>query len=163
MNQHIPRRVAIWIDHQSAILIMFGDNRQGDRTVIASGADPHIRSSGSYRPHEAHRRETLRHFYKAVARRLDPGDMVVILGPGPCKYELRRHIERHEGLAGRVVALIGAPRLTDAELLARAETMLNTLPGAAPAEATAMPVKKRRSQAAAPHPSHSNKRGPYDS
>ena len=128
MSHHTPRHVAIWIDHQSAILIVFGSDRPGERTVIASGAEPHMRGSGPYRPFEAHRRETLRHFYKAVTRRLDPDDMVVILGPGPCKHELRRHIERHEGFAGQIVAVIGTPRLTDAELIARAETALNALP-----------------------------------
>ena len=105
--------------------------------MLYSGAEPHIPGGrGSRRRLEAHRQEALRHFYKAVARPLEPGDTIVSLGSGMCKHEFRRHIERHQGLAGRVIAVIAAPRMTDAELIACAEAIFNadrsgTPPGAA--------------------------------
>jgi hypothetical protein len=137
MNQRIARRVVIWIDHHQAILITFAGDHPGARTVLYSGAEPHIRDGrGSRRRLEAHRQEALRHFYKAVARPLEPGDTIVILGSGMCKHEFRRHIERHQGLAGRVMAVIAAPRLTDAELIACAEAFFDADRGGTPSGAT---------------------------
>jgi hypothetical protein len=126
MAQHIARRIVIWIDHQAAVLVTLAGNHPGRKWVVYSNADPRTRGgSGPQHRLEAHRQEALRRFYKAVARSLDPGDTILILGPDPCKHELRRHIEDHHGLAGKVVALLGAPRLSDAELVALGEAFFS--------------------------------------
>jgi peptide subunit release factor 1 (eRF1) len=127
MNQETPRRVAIWIDHREAILATFVGNHIKAEGHISSDAGPHTHGGGwSQRRIEAHRYEMLKHFYEEVVHHLGPVDEILILGPGQAKLELRKHIEHHKGLKGRVRALANAPHLTEAELITQAETLFNS-------------------------------------
>jgi len=68
----------------------------------------------------------LKHFYDEVVHYLSSADDVLILGPGQAKHELRRRIEHHKILKGKVLALINASRLTEAELIDQAEAFFGS-------------------------------------
>jgi peptide subunit release factor 1 (eRF1) len=122
MNRHIPRRVAIWIDHREAVLITFhGEQVTGEEEVF-SEAGPHTHGGG-WAQHriEAHRHEVLKHYYEEVLQHLGPVDEILILGPGQAKHELHQDIEHHKGLRGKVLAARSASRLTEQEVIAEAE------------------------------------------
>jgi peptide subunit release factor 1 (eRF1) len=122
MNRHIPRRVAVWIDHREAILIGFrGEEITGERELFSEvGSHTH---GGGWAQHriEAHRHELLKHYYDEVIQHLGPVDEILILGPGQAKHELRQSIEQHKGLRGKVMAVCSASRLTEQEVIAEAE------------------------------------------
>jgi hypothetical protein len=99
MTQQMPRRVAIWIDHQTAILTMFVGAHPDAEEIFHSSAGPHTHGGGwSQHRIDAHRHEVLNHYYDEVIHHLGPVDEILILRPGQAKYELHRRIEHHKGL-----------------------------------------------------------------
>lgn len=122
MTHDMPRRVAIWIDHQEAILITFRGEAVIGKEDLFSEAGPHTHGGG-WAQHriEAHRHEVLKHYYEEVIGHLGPVDEILILGPGQAKYELHHSVDHHKGLRGKVVAVRSASRLTKHELIAEAD------------------------------------------
>ena len=122
MNHHMPRRVAIWIDHREAILITLNGAQVIDEEEVFSEAGPHTHGGGwSQHRFESHRHEILKHYYEEVIGHLGPVDEILILGPGQAKNEVHHTIDHHKGLRGKVVAIRSAPRLTEQELIGEAE------------------------------------------
>ena len=121
MNRQMPRRVAIWIDHREAILVFIRGEQVTSEEELFSEAGSHTHGGG-WAQHriEAHRHEMLKHYYEEVIQRLGPVDEILILGPGQAKHELHRSIDHHRGLKGKVVAVRGADRLTEQEVIAKA-------------------------------------------
>jgi hypothetical protein len=111
MRGTTPRHVAIWIEDQQALLLVFG-------------TDPADRSSG-HQPGDgwsqylvtARQTRSVQEYYHAVLTHLEPQDKILLLGPGPFKYELRKQIKQQDGLKGRVVGLRQASRLDGVELV----------------------------------------------
>ena len=122
MNRDNLRRVAIWVDHREAIMVLFvGDHLDREKEILA-GADSPVRDVNLPQYHlETHRHEVLKQYYDDVIQRLGPVDEILILGPGQAKHELRKRIEHHKGLKGKVVGLSTAPPLTEAQLVSKAE------------------------------------------
>ena len=122
MNHQMPRRVAIWLDHREAILITFrGEQVTGEEELFSEvGSHTH---GGGWAQHriEAHRHEVLKHYYEEVIQHLGPVDEILLLGPGQAKHELHQSIDHHKGLRGKVIAVQGADRLTEQEVIAEAE------------------------------------------
>jgi peptide subunit release factor 1 (eRF1) len=122
MNHDIARRVAIWIDHREAILIVFRGEAVIDEEELFSEAGPRTHGGGwAQRRIEAHRHEMLKHYYEEVIGHLGPVDEILILGPGQAKHELHQSIEHHKGLRGKVMAVRNTSRLTEQEVVAEAE------------------------------------------
>ena len=128
MSEHNPRYIAIWIDHRSATVLTFtGDNLEREQEFL-SNAGPHTHGGGwSQRRIEAHRHEMLKHFYEEIIQHLGPVDEILILGPGQAKYELKKRIEHHKGLKGKVMDLDSAPEMSEVELIAQAEAFFRSL------------------------------------
>ena len=128
MSHQLPLRVAIWIDHREAILIAFrGEQIIGEKDLY-SEARPHTHGGGwSQHRIEAHRHEVLKHYYERVIRHLGPVDEILIMGPGQAKRELHHSIEHHKGLRGKVVAVRSTSRLTEQEVIAKAEKVFDGL------------------------------------
>ena len=95
MNRDNLRRVAIWVDHREAIMVLFvGDHLDREKEILA-GADSPVRDVNLPRYHlETHRHEVLKQYYDDVIQRLGPVDEILILGPGQAKHELRKRILR---------------------------------------------------------------------
>ncbi len=128
MSEHNSRYIAIWIDHRSATVLTFtGDNLEREQEFL-SNAGPHTHGGGwSQRRIEAHRHEMLKHFYEEVIHHLGPVDEILILGPGQAKYELSKRIDHHRGLKGKVMAIVNAQELSEADLITQAEAFFASL------------------------------------
>jgi peptide subunit release factor 1 (eRF1) len=122
MNRHKPRRVVIWIDHREAILIALRGEQVTGEEELFSDAGPRTHGGG-WAQHriESHRHEVLKHYYEEVIQHLGSVDDILILGPGQAKHELRQTVEHHKGLRGKVMAVRGTSRLSEAEMIAEAE------------------------------------------
>ena len=129
MTQHIPRRVAIWVDHRTAILAAFSGDHLDQEKELYSSASPHTHGGGWSQHHfEAHRHTILQHYYDEIVHHLGPVDEILILGPGQGKHELAQRIDRHKGLKGKIVAIQNADKLTTEELVAEAIGIFETQP-----------------------------------
>ncbi len=128
MSKHDPRYIAIWIDHRLASALTFtGENLDREQEFL-SNAGSHTHGGGwSQRRIEAHRREMLKHFYEEVIQHLGPVDEILILGPGQAKYELKKRIDHHKGLKGKVMDLVSAPEMSELELITQAEAFFKSL------------------------------------
>jgi stalled ribosome rescue protein Dom34 len=127
MSHDMPRRVAIWIDHREAILIVFRGEVVIGENELLSEAGPHSHGGGwSQHRIEAHRHEVLKHYYEEVIQHLGSVDEILILGPGQAKHELHHSIDHHKGLKGKVTALHSTPRLTEREVIAEAERVFGS-------------------------------------
>jgi len=126
MNQQNPRRVAVWLDQRIAILVAFEGECLEAEEEIVSEAGPHTHGGGwSQHRIEAHRHELLKHFYEEIVDHLGAVDEILIVGPGQAKHDLRKHIEHHKGLKGKVVELETVDKMTEKELVARAESFFD--------------------------------------
>jgi peptide subunit release factor 1 (eRF1) len=128
MYEHNPRYIAIWIDHRSATVLTFtGENLEREHEFL-SDAGSHTHGGGwSQRRIEAHRHEVLKHFYEEIIQHLGPVDEILILGPGQAKYELKKRLEHHKGLKGKVMDVVSAPEMSEVELIAQAEAFFGSL------------------------------------
>jgi len=129
-HNHINnRQIAIWVDHQEAFLAKFQDEQLSREEEIISeiGSDTHGR--GWQRHYfEAHHHEQLKHFYDEIVEHLGTVDEILIMGPGQAKHELRRRIEHHKGLRGKVVDLKTKDKISEDQFIQEAEAYFNLLP-----------------------------------
>ena len=111
MTDAHPRHVVIWLDGYHAVLLVLENE---------SSAVPHLQGSGDgclQRQIDARQCWSMHHYHDAVLAYLEPENEILLLGPGQAKQELRRQIERHRGLKGKVVGLYHASELATAELV----------------------------------------------
>jgi peptide subunit release factor 1 (eRF1) len=121
MTQHTPRRVAVWIDHRTAILATFSGDHLDKEDELPASVIPHTHGRDwSQHSFEAHRHAVLQHYYDEIVHHLGPADEILILGPGQGKHELIQRIEHHKGLRGKIVAVQDADKMTEEELVAKA-------------------------------------------
>jgi hypothetical protein len=111
MERQVSRHVAIWIDVLQAVLLSFQteSSEKGIPDGPAEGWSQTIVNAQQYLLKQQ--------YYNAVLYHLEPQDEILILGPCQAKRELRKLIERHDGLRGTVVGMYSASRLTKADLI----------------------------------------------
>lgn len=124
MTQHPSRRVAIWMDHRTALLATFIDDQFKKMEEVQMQEErPDDELHHVHNHHrEAHHSEWLKHYYEAIVHHLASTDEILIIGPGQAKFKLHHQIERHIGLKNKVVAVENAEKMADEELLHWAET-----------------------------------------
>jgi len=111
MTHAASRRVAIWIDHHEAILLVFEvdpSNSSGPHGSAEDWPQHHV---------DAEQYPLMQQYYDAVLFYLEPNDEILILGPGQAKHELCQWIEQHRSMRGKVVGLYDASRLAEIELV----------------------------------------------
>ena len=92
-------------------------------TRLRSSLRPHghyhgAQDGGGEKKYEARHAQGLSHFVDAVARHVERGDEVVILGPGDSKGELARRIRQIKSLKGVATTTTAADKLTEAQIVA---------------------------------------------
>ena len=128
-NHSTTRQIAIWVDHQEAILAKFQNEQLTREEEIDSEVSPRTHGGGwSQHRIEAHRHEQLNHFYDEVVEHLGTVDRILILGPGQAKHELRARIEHHKGLRGKVVDLKTTDKITEEQFIQEAKEYFDLLP-----------------------------------
>ena len=111
MIRKVPRHIAIWIDAHQAILQISEAEPFGQSTLHRPG------EGWSQGRVDAQQYPSAQQYYGAVLAHLEPLDEILILGPGRTKLELRRQIEKQEGLKGKVVGLYHASTLAEVEVI----------------------------------------------
>jgi hypothetical protein len=125
----------VWIDSREAIIVRW-QNGSAEVGRVESEVPAHRRATGHVRHDptfrhggggspqtagEPHRLEHLKRFVAQVANRLQPGDDLLILGPGTVHERLQRHLAHSDSHHGRHrdIASGDSARLTDRQLIAR--------------------------------------------
>ncbi|HTO77478.1 MAG TPA: hypothetical protein VMQ61_15500 [Thermoanaerobaculia bacterium] len=117
------RDVTVWIDHREAVFAtLTGEGEVTSR--LESNVEKHTRFSirkehGAEDQYERRYAEHLRKYFDAVISRLRDAEAILILGPGEAKHQLEKRLGE-EGLAGRIVAVVTADKMTDPQIAARA-------------------------------------------
>jgi len=129
-HNHINnRQIAIWVDHQEAFLAKFQDEQLSREEEIISETDTDTHGRGWQRHHfETHHHEQLKHFYDEIVEHLGTVDEILIMGPGQAKHELRKRIEHHKGLRGKVVDLKTTDKISEDQFIQEAEEYFDLLP-----------------------------------
>jgi len=125
--------VAVWIDQRTALLVKYLGDLLPDDDQRRLGTALHMRHGVWSEQHFGDYQHThVKHFYDQIIRHLEPGDEVLILGPGEAKHILHQQISSHEGSRGEVVEVQNAHEMTERELVRQAEDYFGGLLHQAP-------------------------------
>jgi len=127
----MTRLVGLWIDHRKAVIVMVSDKGEETRVIESDverqpGRFAGVRSTTPYESQKVpadDRREKeftghLHAYYDEVIAAIRDAESIMIFGPGEAKGELRSRLERDK-LAGRVVAVETADKMTDRQIAAK--------------------------------------------
>lgn len=115
-------QLGIWIDQKHAIIVSVARDHSAI-TRLRSSIRPHrhyhgAQDGGGEKKYEARHAQSVAHFIDAVARHVEPGDDVFILGPGEAKQALARRIRQIKPLKRSAPSVRPADKLTEAQLVA---------------------------------------------
>lgn len=115
-------KLGIWIDHKKAVIVSVARDHSAV-TRLQSSVRPHrhyhgAQDGGGEKKYEARHEQGVAHFVDAVARHVERGDEVLILGPGESKSALARRIRKIKSLKGVATTTTAADKLTEPQLVA---------------------------------------------
>jgi stalled ribosome rescue protein Dom34 len=118
----VNAKLGIWIDRKKAVIVSVARDHSAV-THLRSSLRPHrayhgAQDGGGEKKYEARHEQGVAHFLDAVARHVERGDEVFILGPGESKGALARRIRQIKSLKGVATTTTAADKLTDAQLVA---------------------------------------------
>jgi hypothetical protein len=116
-------QLGIWIDRKKAVIVSVTRNHSA-LTQLRSSLRAHGRyhgahDSGGERKYEARHEQGLAHYLDAVARHVERGDEVLILGPGDTRRALARRIAKIKSLTGVTTKAAASDKISDADLVTR--------------------------------------------
>ena len=115
-------KLGLWIDHKKAVIVSVAREHSAVTRLRSSlrrhGRYHGAQDGGGERKYEARHEQGVTHFVDAVARHVERGDEVLILGPGESKSALARRIRQIKSLKGVATTAASADRLTEAQLVA---------------------------------------------
>ena len=120
----MTKRVGIWVDHEKAFIVTLREGRE-DIVRIESNLEGHVRLAGGgptavvpeARPAHRHT-EHLRLFYRDVSERIKDATSLYVFGPGEAKGEFEKEVRKSKDLAGKIVAVETADKLTERQMVA---------------------------------------------
>jgi stalled ribosome rescue protein Dom34 len=115
-------KLGIWIDRKKAVIVSVARDHSAV-THLRSSVRPHghyhgARDGGGEKKYEARHEQHVAHFVDAVARHIERGDEVLILGPGESRSALARRVRQIKALKGVATTTSAADKLTEAQLVA---------------------------------------------
>jgi len=118
----VNAKLGIWIDRKKAVIVSVARDHSAV-THLRSSLRPHgdyhgAQDGGGEKKYEARHEQGVAHFLDAVARHVERGDEVLILGPGESKGALARRIRQIKALKSVATKTSAADKLTDAQLVA---------------------------------------------
>lgn len=120
MSERISDGVVIWIDHRTAIMVYFPNDRfQNGKNVWTEKGLNDQGHDHSIQHQNGHRQEALKHYYDNVINQLKHlvhVNDILILGPGQAKYELCHRIDHHKTLRRKIKNIQDAPQMSESEL-----------------------------------------------
>ena len=124
-------KVGLWIDHRRASVVAVTDKGEEVGLIISKVEKQPRRSGdsplkGTYEPHNVQAEDSqqrtltghLNIYYDAVIASIRDAEAILIFGPGEAKGELKERLEKH-GLAGRIVGVETADKMTDRQVAAK--------------------------------------------
>jgi len=118
----VNAKLGIWIDRKKAVIVSVARDHSAV-THLRSSLRPHgdyhgAQDGGGEKKYEARHEQGVAHFLDAVARHVERGDEVLILGPGESKGALAGRIRQVKALKSVATKISAADKLTDAQLVA---------------------------------------------
>jgi stalled ribosome rescue protein Dom34 len=115
-------KLGIWIDRKKAVIVSVARDHSAI-THVRSSLRPHsdfhgAQDGGGEKKYEARHEQGMAHFVDAVARHVERGDEVLILGPGESKSALARRVRQIKSLKGVATTTTAADKLTEPQLVA---------------------------------------------
>ena len=132
----MKKYVGIWVDHEKALVASIIKNEEINKEnihCIESLVEGHVRLSGGsrsstpYGPQDVaseksidkRRNYHLRQYYQKIIRQIQDCQKVLIFGPGEAKLELEKEIRKLKGLAGKLVGVEAADKMTERQVAAK--------------------------------------------
>lgn len=127
------RRAGVWIDHKQACVVIL-ENGRVKFVRIQSSVEKHVRLSGELRSKrdpggpqgvadekkmERRRTQQLDRFYEEVTRAVENAGQICLFGPGEAKRELAKKLGSGKMRSTRVLAVMRADKLSDAQVTAK--------------------------------------------
>jgi hypothetical protein len=118
----VNAKLGIWIDHKKAVIVSVA-REHSLVTRLRSSLRPHrhyhgAQDGGGEKKYEARHEQAVAHFVDAVARHVERGDEVLILGPGETKGALARRIRQIKSLKEVATTTTAADKLSEAQIVA---------------------------------------------
>ena len=117
----MDKKVGLWLDRNKAVIVSITNNVEG-RSIITSDMEHYVLYSpvvpGDGSPENVRDRRFWKHlgeYYDKIIVEIRDATEIEIFGPDVAKYELQAHLE-NEGLAGLVVAMEDAVKMTDLQI-----------------------------------------------
>lgn len=125
------KRVGLWLDRNKAVIVSITDNVEA-RRIITSDMENHVLYSttvpGDGAPENVRDRRFWNHlseYYDKIIAHIRDAAEILIFGPEMAKYELQKRLE-NEGLAGNIVSLEDAGKLSDLQIAAKVQKRFPT-------------------------------------
>ena len=114
-------QLGIWIDRKKAVIVSVTRNHSVV-TQLRSTLRPHGRYHGPHdgggeKKYEARHEQGVAHYLDAIARHVERGDEVLVLGPGETKRALAKRIGQIKSLTGVTTTAVAADKISDANLV----------------------------------------------
>jgi stalled ribosome rescue protein Dom34 len=110
-------QVAVWLDHHEARVFHIGRESFDESTLRASAH--HVRRHPDRNAAERNHPDDAKRFFQDVARALDSGEEILVVGPSSAKLQFLRYAHAHDpGLEARIVGLETVDHPTDPQLAA---------------------------------------------
>ncbi len=125
------KKVGLWIDRKKAVIVSIANNVEG-RRIITSDMEHYVLYStivpGDGSPENIRDRRFWNHlgeYYDKIIAHIRDAAEIQIFGPEGAKYELQKHLET-EGLAGHIVSIEDADKLTDVQIATKVQKRFPT-------------------------------------
>lgn len=125
------KRVGLWIDRNKAVIVSIVNDVEA-RRIITSDMEHYVLYStivpGDGAPENIRDRRFWNHlgeYYDKIIAHIRDATEIQIFGPQDAKYELQKHLD-NEGLAGHIVSLEDAGKLTDLQIAAKVQKRFPT-------------------------------------
>jgi hypothetical protein len=125
------KRVGLWIDRNKAVIVSIADNIEAKRTITSDMEHYVLYSTivpGDGSPENIRDRRFWNHlgeYYDKIIAHIRDATEIQIFGPEVAKFELQKHLES-EGLAGFIVSMEDADKLTDLEIATKVQKRFPT-------------------------------------
>lgn len=120
------KKVGLWIDRRKAVIVSIANDVEA-RRIITSDMEHYVLYStvvpGDGAPEEVRDRRFWNHldeYYDKIVAHIRDAAEIQIFGPQEAKHELQKHLES-EGLAGYIVSLEDAEKMTDLQIIAKVQ------------------------------------------
>jgi hypothetical protein len=132
MKAYQKNYTGLWIDHRQAVIVSITDEGETIKR-INSDIERKVRLSGGSRTsktpygpqqvsvdgkQEERIKRQLRQYYRAILRRIQDANKILIFGPGEAKTEFKKEMEKSGELAAKKITVETADKMTERQIAA---------------------------------------------